>query len=492
MAFKKRYIVASVCVVAAVGAGVLFLAACEEDVPNITPPQVQYNDQTFSLLVCDGNNNTAWSWGHDGAAVCTLDWNNDGAGPNRVPVNYVYDVYPIVDGLVTKTTATEQGDDLVWGQVPWTTIKTSPIYAGGSGITEVKVKALYTYVNPPRIWFLFQWEDPSHTIAADDVNIPKGAMEYYWLQAPGFSMPGDGFKDNKQLDSKEDWLALVWSTWFLWNTNDKGKADKNAHSPADPNGYNWRLVETVPGFQQKGVDACKGSGDTVYKTPVVSSSDPNSPYYDKYFPGAFCDMWFFSASRSNFCSLGAWETDEPASMIDAKIDSNGFNKPAVPSYDDKDSWNDFLEGDSGVSGNTPNFPAGTTHYPGYQAVNDPQENPPGALYLWSSSEMTHDFDLPGPWGPKDARIAGYLHRPALGSAGDISCRGSWEDPSMWRGEANGGYDPYSYWGGDRPTPNEIAKDWNYTLEVEREIGSITKTDATEDTLLGLFDAHPGE
>ena len=87
---------------ALVAGGAVLFCGCEGEEGGLTPPEVQYRDQTFSLLVCDGNGNAstgerATNWDRDGAAVVTLDWNGDGAGPNRLPVTYIYDgEYPAV------------------------------------------------------------------------------------------------------------------------------------------------------------------------------------------------------------------------------------------------------------------------------------------------------------------------------------------------------------------------------------------------------------
>jgi len=489
-------------IIAAAGAlvaGMIFLSGCEEDVADITPPQVQYNDQTFALLVNDGNGTgkTAENaWDHDGVAVCTLDWNNDGSGPNRVPVNYVYDHYPTVDGRVTKdrtvTNELIRGDLDIWNGTPWTTLKTSPLYGHGSGVKEVKVKALYTYVNPPRIWFLFQWEDPSHSMVGDAVKgLPSGVMGYHWQNRPGFDPPADGFNSNHDFNSREDWLALVWSTWWAYNTNNKGK-DKAAHKTADMTGYAWKFVETVPGFQQQGLTVCKGAGDIMYKTPAVSTSDKNSPYYDKFYPGPYCDMWFFGMTRSNYTSLGGWEQGEASYMFDTFFTTAGFNKPEVASNTNGHSLDENLNFDSGVGGYTTN--GSVFAYPANQAPDDPGYNPPGAPYIWNTELTAPPFSLTLPGWSTSARISAYKNRPALGSCADLLARASWSDPTD--NADNNVLQPkgihYFPWDTPTPVPNEYAKDWCYTLEIEREIGTWAKTDPTEDVLLGIFNSHPGE
>ena len=475
--------------------GLLFLGAliggvaCDNDDWTKPPPIIQYKDQTFTLLVCDGNGNAAGSWGHDGAEVCTLDWNNDGSGPNRLPVVYVYNNYPIVDGAVTRGTETAEGDEQVWEQAPWVTIPVHPVYGGGSGVRRVQAKAVFTYVNTPRIWFLFQWEDPSHTVRGNSSDGPDaaGVMQYHW-----YSVPGRGYENNRQWDAREDWLALVWSTWFIWNTNDKGIGDKDKHAAADLDGYDWKCVETVPGFQARGLGVIKGSGDIVYRTPYVNSQDPASPYYDKYYPGPFCDWWFFSATRTNYAAEGGWQGE--AFLIDGYIDRTGFSRPPVGSNGNAESLRENLLLDGGTIGYEAN--GGVNGFPAFQGPADPENNPPGPCYLWKDNAVPFDPHFAGAC----AVIPGYLHRPAVGSVADIKGRATWWDPT----EAN--YEPYDWppVQGNPPDPenpwnkfprrphNLIQKKWNYTLEIEREIGALGENQPTEDALLGIFEPHPGE
>ncbi len=507
MRLKKGYVVLATFGVA-VGVGAFLLAGCDPDESLITDPQVEYNDQTFSLLVCDGNGNDPNGWDHDGAAVCTLDWNGDGSGPNAVPVTYVYDEYPLLDGVAEqmKKGVPKGGDYWLWNTTEWTVIKTKPIIGSGSGVTEVWVKALYTYVNPPRIWFFFRWEDPSHTIQPVQTKEQRGkepglggTMHYYWYQMGGKEIPGDGFGDGRAWESHEDWLALVWSTWFLWNKDNKGKDWRRAQSPepvspADPaTNYNWALVETVPGFQAKGIEAVKGSGEIVYKTPFVDNRTRplSTPYGDKFYPGAFCDMWFFSASRTNYTAAGSWIDTDAAYLFDCFIDKDGFNYPPVGSNENDESLDEWLTFDSGIVGIITN--GAYRGKPTYMAISDPVFNPPGAYYMWNSEETWTLFSLPSPW-PKEggARIPGYLHRPALGGAADIVGRAQWQQPNRegyypWEGKRD--RDKMSGW--QRLKDNYYGKDWHYTLEIMREIGTVTKINAEEDVLLGLFDPHPG-
>ena len=516
MRLKKGYMLLMAGAVALATCAFL-LTACEEDVADITQPAVKYNDQTFSLLVCDGNGNAETtdpktSWDHDGAAVCTLDWNGDGEGPNRVPVTYAVNVYPLIDGVAEQLNpGIEKGGDYwAWEKTPWTVIKTGPILGKGSGVKEVWVKALYTYVNPPRIWFFFRWEDPTHTIQPNQQpngnNLKGGTMEWFWYQKGGFAIPGDGFTNNRQWGCHEDWLALVWSTWFPWNTQNAGKDWRNPDpkkqvpvSPANPEeSYDWQLVETVPGFQAKGIRAIQGAGDIVYKTPFVNNrTEPlSTPYGDKFYPGAYCDFWYFSATTNNYTAAGGWVDTEPATLSDCKIDNNGFKFPPVGSNENvaavKEKCEAWLPFDGGISSFEWNNVAPS---PGYQAPDDTSKNPPGAYYLWSSTPTLVAFQIFGNW-PKDggARISGYITRSSLGSVADVACRCQWQLPNR---------EAYFPWEGKRTTEdpqkqaeslkkNYYGKDWCYTLEVMRNVGTIAKIDPTEDVLLGIFDPHPGE
>jgi hypothetical protein len=267
----------------AAGVGAFLVSGCEEE-SGPTPAKVAYKDQTFSLPVCDGNGNDPNSWDHDGAAVCTLDWNGDGSGPNAVPATYVYDDYPLVDGVAEQREpgVPKGGDYWLWETTPWTVIKTKPMIGSGGSVREVWVKALYTYVYPPRIWFFFRWEDPSHTMQPTRERTFGGTHQYYWqLKSDGEG----GLKSDRSWVSHEDWLALAWSTWFLRNARNKGIRDKVEHTPADVESSDWALVETVSGFQAEGIELLKAGGDVAYRTPKVYTDDPNSPYYDKYYPG---------------------------------------------------------------------------------------------------------------------------------------------------------------------------------------------------------------
>jgi hypothetical protein len=338
-------------------------------------------------------------------------------------------------------------------------------------------------------------------------------MHYYWYQKGGFQIPSDGFQDNRAWKSKEDWLALVWSTWFVWNTKNKGKPWKewpdwwlgkvenkegkycpNPIEPADINGYAWKLVETVPGFQAQGLAAVQGQGDRVYRTPFVTSSDPQSPYYDYWYPKAFCDMWYFSCARTNYTSIGDWADTEPAYLFDCYIDSEGFPYPQVGANENERCLEEWLTFDSGIVGITPNGGERGLGRPTYQAPSDPDYNPPGAYYLWSAETTAPLFANDALW-PQDggARVSGYLNRPALGSAADIVGRCQWQIPNRmgyfpWEGKK----DTEKKSGYEKLKDNEYGKDWCYTLEIGREIGTLGKIDPTEDVMLGLFDPHPGE
>ena len=511
MRLRKRYMVLTAGAFALATFAVL-LTACGEDEPVLPPPKVDYNDQTFSLLVCDGNGNAdtddpKTSWDHDGAAVCTLDWNGDGSGPNRVPVNYALNVYPLIDGVAEQLNpGIEKGGDYwAWEKTDWAVVKTGPIMGKGSGVKEVWVKALYTYVNPPRIWFFFRWEDPTHTIQpnqqAKGNNLKGGTMEWFWYQKGGFSVPGDGFTNNHQWGSHEDWLALVWSTWFPWNTQNAGKDWRNPNPkkrvpvyPADPSkSYDWKLVETVPGFQEKGIRALQTVGDIVYKAPFVNNrTEPlTSPYGDKFYPGTCCDFWYFSATTNNYTAAGGWLDTEPATLSDCHIDTEGFKFPPIGSKPGalKEKVEAWLPFDAGISSFEDN---GLSSAPGFQAPDDTAHNPPGAYYIWKGDQTRPAFNLPGNWPPEGgARISAYITRSSLGSVADIVCRCRWQLPEEGPNHREW-YEPWERGQGKYMKENYYGKDWCYTLEITRNIGTIDKIDPTEDVLLGIFDPHPGE
>jgi hypothetical protein len=196
-------------------------------------------------------------------------------------------------------------------------------------------------------------------------------------------------------------------------------------------------------------------------------------------------MWFFSASRTNYTAAGGWDDSETAYLFDCHIDQGGFPYPETPSNTNPLSLDTFLPFDSGLEGILPN--GGFASYPSWQAPNDPDDNAPGAYYLWSAETTTVAFSLTAPWPEEGgARIPGYLHRPALGSAADIVGRCQWQQPNR---EV---YPPWEGDNGERLKDNEYGKDWCYTLEMMRDIGTFDKIDATEDVLLGLFAPHPGK
>jgi hypothetical protein len=522
MRLKRSYIVSAVAALA-LGLAALVIMGCEEDEPEITRPKVDYINQTFSLLVCDGNGNAdtterATNWDHDGAVACTLAWNGEAgdAVGTLLPVTYVYDDYPLIDGVAEKL-GPKGGDWYLWETTPWTVIKTAPVVGGGSKVTEVWVKALYTYVNPPRIWFFFRWEDPTHTIqpTLDQGNRPVGGtMHYYWLQEGGKEPTAEGFLNNRVYESQDDWLALVFSTWFIWNKDNKGKPWKkdpgywlglekrngefcpNPIEQPDFDGYQWEILETVPGFQQRGLDAIRGAGEIVYNTRPNSSNDPNSPYYDYWYdtgtyrgyraagPGPICDMWYFSASRNNYTAAGSWNDSEAAFVFDCHIGTDGFGYPQIGSLQNSDSLDEWLPFDDGIIGIQPN--GGHASVPSYMAPNDPEHNPPGAYYIWSTELTAPPFSYQAPFPEAGgARISGWLHRPALGSVSDIVGRFSWQQPNREY------YQPWEGANGERLKDNEYGKDWNYCLEVTRDIGTLPKVDPAEDVLLGIFASHPG-
>jgi hypothetical protein len=242
------------------------------------------------------------------------------------------------------------------------------------------------------------------------------------------------------------------------------------------------LVETVPGFQARGIKLLKAGGDVVYRTPKVYTDDPNSPYYDKYYPGAYCDFWYFSATRSNY---NGREWEGSAWLFDCRVDSKGIKKPPVGSNNNPESLDEVLTFDAGVLGSEAN--GGVTGYPAFRGPYDPVFNPPGPTYLWKPTAVQL-FPTSPPWPlGGGARIPGYLHKPTYGSVADVICRAQWQQPNReW-------YEPWEGDNGERykEKHNYYGKDWHYTLEMMREIGTLTTIDPEEDVLLGLFDPHPG-
>jgi len=77
---------------------------------------------------------------------------------------------------------------------------------------------------------------------------------------------------------------------------------------------------------------------------------------------------------------------------------------------------------------------------------------------------------------------------------DIVCRCQWQlpDPETRVPNRREWYEPWERNQGESMKENYYGKDFCYTLEVTRNIGTLGKIDPTEDVLLGIFDPHPGE
>jgi hypothetical protein len=202
-------------------------------------------------------------------------------------------------------------------------------------------------------------------------------------------------------------------------------------------------------------------------------------------------MWFFSCSRTNYTSIGGWEDTEPAYLFDCYLDRGGIEYPQVGSNANPRCLEEWLAFDSGIVGITPNGGERGLGKPAFQAPSDPDYNPPGAYYLWNAETTALPFENAALWPEEGgARISGYLNRPALGSAADLVGRCQWQQPNrQWYFPWDGKPQPPSE---NKLKDNEYGKDWCYTLEIEREIGTVAKNDPTQDVLLGLFDPHPGE
>jgi hypothetical protein len=142
------------------------------------------------------------------------------------------------------------------------------------------------------------------------------------------------------------------------------------------------------------------------------------------------------------------DTDDPAYLFDLYVDETGFKKGDAEKYPKPEE--EWLSFDNGIIPYFPNV-SDQGEYPDYG-------EPGGVTYLW------YDEDIPGfdsdveRWSIGDF-IAGYVHRPAVGGTADVLGRGGWENGT-------------------------------WTVEVKREIGTYDKVKNSEDTFLGIFEAHP--
>ncbi len=389
---------------------------CAADTTGPTDPLPNYLPQTFSLAVADGNA-SADGFAHNGATVVTLDWNDGAPGAKAVAPKYIYNVYPDVDGGLVN-------DLEVWEQAPETVLNLASVYGNG-GVTTVRIKSVYTSVNPARIWFLLRWDDE-----ADGRQENSG----YWGNHWGYILnegPAD-YRWEPRWDANEDWVAFMWDTW--------DKVPMDIDGDGNITEYEFVFEPRTPGFQENGCAVtCHGDGRSHH-----TESD-----------GAVCDVWMFTGTRTNYTadkSRWANGTDDAAYLFDLYVDETGFSKGDAEKYPKPEE--EWLSFDNGI---IPYFPN----------ASDPGEYPdygePGEVaYLW------YDEDIPGfdsdveRWSIDD-RVAGYVHRPAVGGTADVLGRGAWE-------EANG--------------------EGTWTVEIKREIGTYDKVNNSEDTFLGIFEAHP--
>ena len=466
MKFYATHIVIGLAVL---GAAFVFVGCGDEE---ITVPEVEYLPQTFSLAVSDGaadnlkQGNHGYS--HNGNATIELDWNGTSGSSNSLPVVYIYDEYPLIDGGPTDE------DAAIWASADWTNIALTPQYGDG-GVTTVRMKALYTYVNPPRIWFLLNWDDP---MDYPDAEMPYNSGMYgnCWYNT-GNEDDYAGFEHDHNdpdlhgiaWDHNEDWVSFMWDTWHRdypggYNTNPSSPA---YGEPLDPN--NWVFVEQAEGFQSNGCAVTCHSDDPDHPH-VVRNTDYN--YNKEGGHGGpeegYVDMWIWSGTRSNYTSLeGEWLSglNDPATPFDCFLDNTGMNWGPIDqkmSYDDG-SWLMWYQSDSGLYGFLGNgtFRHGTEQSPQFMSEYDPGDN---QAYFWFSDFIfgfQKEFAVDA-WEAGD-KISGYVNRGSLGSAADISARGSYS-----------------------------TADGEWTLELERNIGNYDNINNIEDCLIGIYEAHPGE
>lgn len=426
---KKARLISIISVIFVAGAG-LYLVGCDADTTGPTEPGVSYLPQTFSLAVADGSASND-GFDHNGVAVITLDWNNASPGANVVAPVYVYEYedqpYPLVDGALIN-------DATTWAQAPETVLTLNNVYGNG-GIATVRIKSVYTFVNPPRIWFLLQWEDD----ALRQEN--SGYLGNHWECVSKSGGAADWWEP--LWNDNEDWVAFMWDTW--------------RKVPPDEGARDFFFASTTNGFQNNGCT-------------VTCHKDDANPHHTNG-PNQVCDLWMWTGTRTNYtANLSNWAsgTNDPAFLFDCYIDQTGFGWGTNDSFFDADDelveWLVFDEGGAPYLIN-----ARLAGYPAYAAIGDPGAN---ERYLWLSTESVQDMGGMTGLSATDERwdvgdmVAGYVHRTALGSAADVHGHGAWE-------EANG------------------VGTW--TLEIRRNIGSTYgEINNDEDVFLGIFEAHPDE
>jgi hypothetical protein len=397
------------------------------------------------LAVADGSASND-GFDHNGVAVLTLDWNNASPGANVVAPTYVYEYedqpYPLVDGGLER-------DATTWAQAPETVLTLDNVYGNG-GVTTVRIKSVYTFVNPPRIWFLLQWDDN------DTRQENSGYLGNHWEVVQKTGPAADWWEP--LWNDNEDWVAFMWDTWE--KVLDPIDYDEHGNPIYDDRHFHFESYTN--GFQNNGCTVTCHEGDA-------------NPHHTNG-PNQVCELWMWTGTRTNYtANLTNWASgaNDPAFMFDCYIDRTGFgwgtNNSFFDATDEFVEWLVFDEGGAPYLINSKVQPIG---YPAYASVNDPGAN---ERYLWLSDESVRDMGLTGdppPINPTDERweigdrVAGYVHRTALGSAADVLGRGAWV-------EENG------------------VGTW--TLEVRRNIGATyDEISNDEDVFLGIFEAHPDE
>ncbi|UCE26562.1 MAG: hypothetical protein JSW52_09445 [Candidatus Coatesbacteria bacterium] len=467
---KKARLITIISVLLAAGAS-FYLVGCDADTTGPTDPQVNYLPQNFSLAIADGNASND-GFGHNGVAVITLDWNGS-PGTNTVAPKYVYEYagqpYPRIDGGLV-------GDATTWALAEETVLTLGSVYGNG-GVTTVRVKSVYTFVNPPRVWFLLQWDD--NATRQDN----PGYLGNHW-EVVSKTGGADDWWNNIWADN-EDWVAFMWDTWHkdypdgYWYYPNPD--DKNHHLHDTPkNPSNWVFVGKAQGFQTNGCTVTCHEDSTDHPHAMI-----NTTYdYDHHWatPGVdpgYVDLWMWTGTRTNYtANLFNWAsgTNDPAFMFDCYLDRTGIGWGSNNSFprDADNNYVDWLVFDGGGSGpylvnEDQNAAGDLLGYPEYGATGDPGAN---EKYLWLSDEAVQEMGPADPLSPTDDRwnigdrVAAYVHRTALGGAADVHGHGGWE-------ETNG------------------VGTW--TLEVGRNIGgTYDEINSDEDVFLGIYEAHPDQ
>jgi hypothetical protein len=434
---NKARLITLISVIVTAGAG-LYLLGCEADTTGPTHPEVNYLPQTFSLAVADGSASND-GFDHNGVAVIKLDWNNDTPGANAVAPKYVYEYlnqpYPRLDGSLV-------GDAATWAQAPESVLTLNNVYGNG-GVTTLRVKSVYTFVNPPRIWFLLRWDDPADYRQNENSGYWGNVWEVVSKEGGGSDWWDRIFANN------EDWVAFMWDTWR--KVLDPIGHDEHGNPIYDDRHFHFE--SKTNGFQNNG---CAVTCHEVNGNPQPHRTNG---------PNQVCDTWIWTGTRTNFTpDLANWGsgTNEPAFLFDCVLNQTGFGWGTNDAYT-ADEWLTFDEGSAPYVTND----SGTHGYPDYADWNDPGAN---AKYLWFAVGDVKEFAIAGEdiisptdpgWNIGD-RVAGYLHRNALGGCSDVTGHGGWEDGT-------------------------------WTLEVRRNIGgTYDEINSEEDVFLGIFEAHPDE